>query len=74
MMNKLDLHNVKHEDVVRMLDTFLYKQISLKSDYAIIITGKSSEMKKIVYDVAVEYDFNATEEYMNGGAIFINLK
>ena len=38
-----------------------------------IITGNSTEMKRIVNEIIQEYGFTAAEGYFNTGAISVNL-
>lgn len=45
-MNILDLHGVKHEDVPKLVDQFLWKNMKVKSSEVKIITGISNNMKK----------------------------
>ena len=47
-MKTLDLHGVKHADVPKLLDQFLWEQMNRKSREAEVITGISPSMKEIV--------------------------
>jgi DNA-nicking Smr family endonuclease len=68
----LDLHGVKHEDVGRTLDTFIWEHMHKKSGGIKIITGNSPEMKKIVSDIVAEYGFVAVESYGNSASMIVN--
>lgn len=55
-MNKLDLHGVKHQNVSRLMDAFLWENLDV---YPLqIITGNSQEMKDVVISVLDEYGHN----------------
>jgi DNA-nicking Smr family endonuclease len=69
---EIDLHGVKHEDVGRTLDTFIWEQMKRKSGGIKIITGNSPEMKKIVSDIVAEYGFVAVESYGNSASMIVN--
>lgn len=69
---EIDLHGVKHEDVGRTLDTFIWEQMKRKSGGIKIITGNSPEMKKIVSDIVAEYGFVAVESYCNSASMIVN--
>ena len=47
MMNRLDLHGVKHEDVDRVVENF----VLLNEPPMKIITGNSERMTELVLDV-----------------------
>ena len=69
---EIDLHGVKHEDVGRTLDTFIWEHMQKKSGGIKIITGNSPEMKKIVSDIVAEYGFIAVESYGNSASMVVN--
>jgi len=54
MMKKLDLHGVCHADVKRSVIRFVEKNWDTKQK-AVIITGHSPQMKKIVIKILDEY-------------------
>lgn len=68
---KLDLHGVKHIDVSKELDSFLFKVLKSEFLQIEIITGKSSEMKKIVKECLVDYGLECSDELE--GSLLINL-
>lgn len=54
--DKLDLHGVKHSDVQKEVDSFLWKNhdnIPVQ-----IVTGNSEKMKQEVIKVLKDYDYN----------------
>jgi DNA-nicking Smr family endonuclease len=69
---EIDLHGVKHEDVGRILDTFIWEQMKRKASGIKIITGNSPEMKKIVSDIVSEYGLIAVDSIGNSAAIIVN--
>jgi DNA-nicking Smr family endonuclease len=70
---QIDLHGVKHEDVGRTLDAFIWEQMQKKTSCIRIITGNSPEMKKIVNNIITEYGFVAGDSYGNSAAILVDL-
>lgn len=68
----LDLHGTKHEDVKQILDNTIWECMKKKKSRLWIITGNSSEMKKIVVDVASEYGLLAVESMFNTAEIIID--
>jgi DNA-nicking Smr family endonuclease len=49
-MKTLDLHGIKHSEVQRVVDVFLWDNIQKKEKEVEIITGISEQMKVIVKD------------------------
>jgi len=70
---KLDLHGVKHQDVRRIVDIFLWENMTKKKSQVIIITGQSDTMKSIVKECVKEYGMACKEEFLNTGSLLINL-
>ncbi len=68
---ELDLHGVKHEDVTRILDQFIWEHMN-KSNGIKIITGNSPKMKELVKEVASEYGFVAMESFGNSASMKID--
>ncbi len=64
----LDLHGVKHIDVIILVEDYILKYqdyIPLK-----IITGNSDKMKQLVIDTLIQHGFNYQEgDYYNRGYI-----
>lgn len=70
-MRTLDLHGVKHQDVDEKVRNFL-NFVELPCD---IITGKSPEMKKIVEDIVIEYEWSFHEkDSWNTGTLVVTEK
>lgn len=70
---ELDLHGVKHQDVGSLLDSFIWENMKRKTSYIKIITGNSSKMKEIVYEIVEEYGFTISDDYGITNYIIINL-
>jgi len=64
--DKLDLHGVRHQDVQKEVDSFLWKNHDNLP--VIIITGNSNDMKKEVINVLSDYDY----DYRVGDILGIN--
>lgn len=73
-MDSLDLHNVRHDEVARKLENFIYPHLQRGTSEVTIITGNSSEMKDIVRNVLKDYDMTAEEVWGNNGALTVALK
>lgn len=72
--NKLDLHGVKHSDVHRVVDVFLYENIKRKGVNEIyIITGYSSKMKEIVNEILSDYNLTSCEMWDNYGKLVVKI-
>lgn len=74
MTTKLDLHGLKHCEVTRVVDQFLWDQIQKKSTEVEIVTGISDQMKLIVIETVKDYQFSYDEEWNNPGKLIIKLK
>jgi DNA-nicking Smr family endonuclease len=70
---KIDLHGVKHEDVKRKLDVFLWESMQKNMVQVEVVTGHSIKMKEIVYEVCQEYGFTISEGIINKGYLTIGL-
>lgn len=69
-MKTIDLHGVKHEDVTNII-------IEACSKYDvpfIVITGKSSQMKRIVSFAAAKFNFLVRDAIDNPGRVIIDEK
>jgi DNA-nicking Smr family endonuclease len=73
MVRTLDLHGVKHSEVPRLVDQFLWEQINKKSREVEIITGLSTAMREIVINNLKDYDFTYNDEFKNPGKIVVKL-
>ena len=72
-MKTLDLHGVKHADVPRLLDQFIWEQMNKKSREVEIITGISQTMKDVVIKNLKDYEFNYSEAWNNPGKLIVSL-
>ncbi len=72
-MRTLDLHGVKHADVPRLLDQFIWEQMNKKSREIEIITGISQTMKQVVIKNLKDYDFSYSESWNNPGKLIVSL-
>jgi len=72
-MNSLDLHGIKHSEVQKHLDSFIWENMNKGSKEIDVITGISEQMKKIVRDIVIDYNMNCYEEPLNPGKIIIKL-
>ena len=70
---KLDLHGIRHEDVRRKLDVFLWDSMQRKLRHVEIVTGHSHKMKEIVYEVCQEYGFSIKEGVLNKGYLIVDI-
>lgn len=71
---KIDLHGIKHEDVSRKLDVFLWDAMQKNKSQVDVITGISNRMKEIVTETCKEYGFQVVETTINPGSIIVILK
>ncbi len=72
-MKTLDLHGVKHADVPKLMDQFIWEQMNKKSKEIEIITGLSQTMKQVVIKNLRDYDFNYNEAWNNPGKLIVSL-
>jgi len=61
-IKELDLHNIRHEDVDRLVENF----VLLNNPPLTIITGKSLRMQKLVRNVLDRHNFHY-EQWSNPG-------
>ena len=72
-MKTLDLHGVKHADVSKLMDQFIWEQMNKKSKEIEIITGLSQTMKDVVIKNLKDYEFTFNEAWNNPGKLIVNL-
>jgi|LauGreDrversion4_2_1035121.scaffolds.fasta_scaffold339707_3 DNA-nicking Smr family endonuclease len=72
-MDVIDLHGIKHSDVSRVLDEFIWEGMKKKEKVVEVITGKSDQMKRIVTELTSEYNLDCYEDSKNEGKIIIKL-
>ena len=67
-MKELDLHGVRHRDVYKLLENYY-----MNGDVPfVVITGKSSTMKKIVVQIASSFGLQTRETIGNSGRLIVN--
>ena len=72
-MKTLDLHGVKHADVSKLMDQFIWEQMNKKTREVEIITGISQAMKQVVIKTLKDYDFIYNEAWNNPGKFIVSL-
>lgn len=72
-MKEIDLHGVRHEDVGKKLDPFIWENMKLNESHIGIVTGNSEEMKKIVNELLKEYSYTSEQSLMNTGLLYVKL-
>lgn len=72
-MKTLDLHGVKHAEVAKLMDQFIWEQMNKKSKEIEIITGLSQTMKDVVIKNLKDYEFTFNEAWNNPGKLIVNL-
>ena len=72
-MKTLDLHGVKHADVPKLIDQFIWEQMNKKAREVEIITGISQAMKQVVIKNLKDYDFIYNEAWNNPGKFIVSL-
>jgi DNA-nicking Smr family endonuclease len=70
---RLDLHGVKHEDVVRQVDMFIWECMQSGISQATIVTGNSDPMKQIVIGCLNEHGLQSHPFFNIGGSITFDL-
>jgi DNA-nicking Smr family endonuclease len=74
MMKKtLDLHGVKHAEVPKLIDQFIWEHMNKKSKEVEVITGISTTMKEIVIKNIKDYELDYDEAWNNPGKLIIKL-
>jgi len=72
-MKTLDLHGVRHADVPKLMDQFIWEEMNKKSKKIEIITGMSQTMKDIVIKNLKDYEFTYNEVWNNQGKLIVSL-
>lgn len=70
---KIDLHNIRHQDVQTKLDKFLGEHMMKGTNEIRIVTGNSDNMKKVVDDVLNDYGLTSQPSPLNNGILIIKL-
>ena len=73
-MNSLDLHGIKHIEVQKFVDNFIWENMQKKVNEVEIITGISDQMKDIVKQTVEDYKMECTVDPLNVGKLVIKLK
>lgn len=73
-MNSLDLHGIKHIEVQKLVDNFIWENMQKKVNEVEIITGISDQMKYIVKQTVEDYKMECTVDPLNVGKLIIKLK
>ncbi len=66
-MKVVDLHGVRHKDVYGLLE----KPCTDDAIPFLVITGRSSTMKKIVKEIVITFGLQATEKLGNPGRMVV---
>jgi DNA-nicking Smr family endonuclease len=70
---KLDLHGMKHIDVSKKVDEFIWEAMQRNEQSVEIITGNSEQMKDVVRECVEDYGFVCNEVFWNFGSLIITL-
>jgi DNA-nicking Smr family endonuclease len=70
---KIDLHNIRHQDVQTKLDKFLGEHMMKGTNEIRIVTGNSDNMKNVVDDVLNDYGLTSQPSPLNNGILIIKL-
>ena len=70
---QLDLHGVKHENVSRLVDVFIWQSMQRNMKQALIITGNSNTMKDIVVKCLNDHGIIPEPFFEHSGSITFNL-
>ena len=73
-MRTIDLHGVRHAEVQKLLDQFLWEQMKMDAFWVEIVTGNSERMKEIVGEILKEYGFTWVVSITNSGTIIAHIK
>tara|TARA_Y100000389_G_scaffold131065_1_gene128512 strand:+ start:468 stop:683 length:216 start_codon:yes stop_codon:yes gene_type:complete len=70
---KIDLHNIRHQDVQTKLDKFLGEHMMKGSNEVRVVTGDSDKMKKVVDGILKDYGLISELSPLNNGILIIKL-
>jgi hypothetical protein len=68
---KIDLHGVKHAEVSRKLDVFLWNAMQRGNKNVEVITGISHKMKELVKETCKDYGFNVIDLHV--GSLLVEI-
>ena len=74
MKNRIDLHEIKHENVQKELDQFYWQMMQKGHSEVEVVTGISNRMKEIVKQVSEDYNFTVLETAINPGSLIVRIK
>jgi DNA-nicking Smr family endonuclease len=72
-MKQLDLHGIKHSEVKKILDQFIWENMKKNQKEVSVITGISNQMKRVVKECVDDYNMTYQEDFLNPGKIIIKL-
>jgi len=70
----LDLHGIKHAEVPRQIDTFIWQAMQRDDTHVEIITGHSDEMKSIAQETLKDYNMTCEIAMLNSGCMVVKLR
>lgn len=73
MLNKLDLHGVKHIDVPKEVDSFVGTHLQKGTREVSIIIGHSDKMKQIVDETLEDYGMKSEYHFLTPTVILVKL-
>ena len=73
MNDKIDLHGIKHNEVKRVVENFIYKHLQDGTREIEVLTGNSPKMKQLVREIASDYNMEVGETWGNFGSLIINM-
>jgi len=71
---EIDLHGVKHQDVNKIINSFIWEHMKKKSTEIKIITGNSETMKNLVREILMDYEFLVEDSFFNSATLIVKLK
>lgn len=72
-MKKIDLHGIRHNEVKRVVENFIYQHLQDGTKEIEIVTGQSLEMKQLVKEIAEDYNMTAKDVWGNFGSMVIDM-
>lgn len=71
---EIDLHGIRHSEVERTMDCFLWDSMQKNKNEIKVITGSSDQMKLIVSNISKEYGMDYYVDPTNNGVVIIKMK
>ena len=69
----LDLHGVRHAEVTRVTDEFLYRNMLAGTQEVKIVTGNSERMKSIVVECLKDYDMRWRTSFSSSAVLIVEM-